>query len=91
MNEFRFEYPLALLLLVLPIAMGLWTWQRQRRTAAIFSSVRLLDGLPANNRKEPDRLEASHMGKTPIERLAEIAPACRISRSRCRLALAFWA
>jgi len=42
----------------------------------------LLDGLPATNRKEPDRLEASHMGKTPIDRLAEIAPACRVSRAR---------
>jgi Ca-activated chloride channel family protein len=49
-NEFRFEYPLALLLLVLPIAIGLWTWRRQRRTAAIFSSVRLLDGLPVTAR-----------------------------------------
>jgi transcriptional regulator GlxA family with amidase domain len=42
----------------------------------------LLDGLPATNRKEPDRLEASQFGKVPIDRLAEIAPACRISRAR---------
>jgi len=42
----------------------------------------LLDGLPATNRKEPDRLEASKFGKIPIDRLAEIAPACRISRAR---------
>src|SRR5947207_8560609 len=42
----------------------------------------LLDGLPATNRKEPDRLEASPPGKVPIDRLAEIAPACRISRAR---------
>jgi transcriptional regulator GlxA family with amidase domain len=42
----------------------------------------LLDGLPATNRKEPDRLEASALGKVPLARLAEIAPACRISRAR---------
>jgi transcriptional regulator GlxA family with amidase domain len=42
----------------------------------------LLDGLPATNRKEPDRLESSATGKVPIDRLAEIAPACRISRAR---------
>ncbi len=42
----------------------------------------LLDGLPATNRKEPDRLEASPLGKVPIDRLAAIAPACRISRAR---------
>src|SRR5438309_10836591 len=42
----------------------------------------LLDGLPATNRKEPDRTEASPTGKVPIDRLAEIAPACRISRAR---------
>lgn len=48
----------------------------------IYARMGLLDGLPATNRKEPDRLEASHMGKTPIDRLAEIAPACRISRAR---------
>jgi transcriptional regulator GlxA family with amidase domain len=48
----------------------------------IYGKMGLLDGLPATNRKEPDRLEASAMGKTPIDRLAEIAPACRISRAR---------
>jgi hypothetical protein len=42
----------------------------------------LLDGRMATNRKEPDRLERSSMGKVPIDRLAEIAPACRISRAR---------
>lgn len=42
----------------------------------------LLDGLPATNRKEPDRLEASPNGKVPIDRLAEMAPAVRISRAR---------
>lgn len=48
----------------------------------IYGRMGLLDGLPATNRKEPDRLEASAFGKTPIDRLAEIAPRCRISRAR---------
>lgn len=48
----------------------------------IYARMGLLDGLSATNRKEPDRLEASHMGKTPIDRLAEIAPKCQVSRAR---------
>ena len=48
----------------------------------IYARMGLLDGLPATNRKEPDRLEASHLGQTPIDRLASLAPACRISRAR---------
>jgi transcriptional regulator GlxA family with amidase domain len=48
----------------------------------IYACMGLLDGLPATNRKEPDRVEASHLGKTPIDRLAELAPACRISHAR---------
>ncbi len=48
----------------------------------IYGKMGLLDGRPATNRKEPDRLEASSFGKVPIDRLAEIAPACRISRAR---------
>lgn len=48
----------------------------------IYGVMGLLDGRPATNRKEPDRLEASKFGKVPIDRLAEIAPACRISRAR---------
>jgi len=48
----------------------------------VYGRMGLLDGLRATNRKEPDRLEASGFGKTPIDRLAEIAPACRISRAR---------
>lgn len=48
----------------------------------IYGRMGLLDGLAATNRKEPDRLEASPLGKVPIDRLAEIAPACRISRAR---------
>jgi transcriptional regulator GlxA family with amidase domain len=42
----------------------------------------MLDGLPATSRKEPDRVEAKAPGKVPIDRLADIAPACRISRAR---------
>jgi hypothetical protein len=41
-----------------------------------------LDGLPATNRKEPDRVEATPPGKVPLDRLADIAPRCRISRAR---------
>jgi transcriptional regulator GlxA family with amidase domain len=48
----------------------------------IYGNMGLLDGLPATNRKEPDRLEASSFGKVPLDRLAEIAPACCISRAR---------
>jgi transcriptional regulator GlxA family with amidase domain len=48
----------------------------------IYGKMGLLDGLPATNRKEADRLEASAFGKVPIDRLAEIAPRCRISRAR---------
>lgn len=48
----------------------------------IYGQMGLLDGLPATNRKEPDRLEASSMGKVPIDRLAEIAPKATISRAR---------
>jgi transcriptional regulator GlxA family with amidase domain len=48
----------------------------------IYGRMGLLDGRLATNRKEPDRLESSNMGKVPIDRLAEIAPACRISRAR---------
>jgi transcriptional regulator GlxA family with amidase domain len=48
----------------------------------VYGKMGLLDGLAATNRKEPDRLEASDLGKVPLARLAEIAPACRISRAR---------
>ena len=48
----------------------------------VYGRMGLLDGLRATNRKEPDRLEASGFGKVPIDRLADIAPACRISRAR---------
>jgi len=48
----------------------------------VYGVMGLLDGLPATNRKEPDRAEASGTGMVPIDRLASIAPACRVSRAR---------
>jgi transcriptional regulator GlxA family with amidase domain len=48
----------------------------------VYGVMGLLDGLAATNRKEPDRLEASAAGKVPIDRLAELAPRCRVSRAR---------
>lgn len=48
----------------------------------VYGVMGLLDGLPATNRKEPDRVEAGAGGMVPIERLARIAPACRVSRAR---------
>jgi transcriptional regulator GlxA family with amidase domain len=48
----------------------------------IYGKMGLLDGLPATNRKEPDRVESKPPGMVPIDRLAQIAPACRISRAR---------
>jgi transcriptional regulator GlxA family with amidase domain len=48
----------------------------------IYGQMGLLDGISATSRKEPDRVEASPSGKVPIDRLADIAPACRISRAR---------
>lgn len=47
----------------------------------VYGKMGLLDGLTATNRKEPDRTEAT-TGKVPLDRLAEIAPACRVSRAR---------
>jgi transcriptional regulator GlxA family with amidase domain len=48
----------------------------------VYGRMGLLDGLPATNRKEPDKVESGPSGKVPIDRLAEIAPGCRISRAR---------
>jgi transcriptional regulator GlxA family with amidase domain len=48
----------------------------------VYARMGLLGGLAATNRKEPDRAEATPLGKVPIDRLAELAPACRISRAR---------
>ena len=48
----------------------------------IYGVMGLLDGLTATNRKEPDKLEAGPAGRVPLDRLADIAPACTISRAR---------
>jgi transcriptional regulator GlxA family with amidase domain len=48
----------------------------------VYGHMGLLDGLPATNRKEPDRVESGPNGKVPLDRLADIAPAARISRAR---------
>ncbi len=48
----------------------------------IYGAMGLLDGLPATNRKEPDRAEATPPGMVPLDRLARIAPACKPSRAR---------
>ena len=48
----------------------------------IYGQMGLLDGLPATSRKEPDLVESKAPGKAPIDRLADIAPVCRISRAR---------
>jgi transcriptional regulator GlxA family with amidase domain len=48
----------------------------------VYGKMGLLDGLSATNRKEPDRVESSSAGMVPLDRLARIAPAARISRAR---------
>jgi putative intracellular protease/amidase len=48
----------------------------------IYACMGLLDGLAATSRKNPDRLEAPALGMVPIDRLARLAPACRVSRAR---------
>jgi transcriptional regulator GlxA family with amidase domain len=48
----------------------------------IYARMGLLDGLTATNRKEPDRLESSSLGMVPLDRLAKLAPQCRVSRAR---------
>lgn len=48
----------------------------------IYAKMGLLDGLPATSRKQPDPIEAQPAGKVPIDRLADLAPACQISRAR---------
>jgi len=48
----------------------------------IYGQMGLLDGLAATNRKEPDRVERNPPGMVPIDRLAQIAPRCSISRAR---------
>src|SRR5207253_5159539 len=48
----------------------------------VYAKMGLLDGITATSRKEPDRVEAKPPGKVPIDRLADIAPTCVISRAR---------
>lgn len=48
----------------------------------VYGVMGLLDGLSATNRKEPDRVESKPPGKVPLDRLADIAPGVKISRSR---------
>jgi transcriptional regulator GlxA family with amidase domain len=48
----------------------------------IYAKMGLLDGLKATNRKEPDRIESGANGMVPIDRLAKLAPACKVSRAR---------
>jgi transcriptional regulator GlxA family with amidase domain len=48
----------------------------------IYGVMGLLDGLSATNRKEPDKVEAGPNGMVPLDRLAQIAPGCQISRAR---------
>jgi transcriptional regulator GlxA family with amidase domain len=48
----------------------------------IYATMGLLAGIPATSRKEPDLIESKPPGKVPIDRLAALAPTCRISRAR---------
>ncbi|MGV0635528.1 DJ-1/PfpI family protein [Mycolicibacillus trivialis] len=48
----------------------------------IYARMGLLDDVAATSRKEPDRAEAGPNGLVPIDRLAALAPACRVSRAR---------
>lgn len=48
----------------------------------IYGRMRLLDGIPATSRKEGDRAETAPSGMVPIDRLAKLAPTCKISRAR---------
>ena len=48
----------------------------------VYGNMGLLDGMMATNRKEPDRTEQAPPGMAPIDRLAQIAPRCKISRAR---------
>jgi len=48
----------------------------------IYAAMGILDGVTATNRKEPDVVEQGPNGMVPIDRLAKLAPGCRISRAR---------
>ena len=48
----------------------------------VYARMGILDGIAATSRKTSDLLEKSSLGQIPIDRLAGLAPACRISRAR---------
>ena len=48
----------------------------------VYGHMGLLDNLSATSRKEGDNAEHATSGLIPIERLAKLAPAAKISRSR---------
>jgi len=48
----------------------------------VYARMGLLEGVAATSRKEPDRQEATAPGMTPIDRLAALAPTCKVSRAR---------
>lgn len=48
----------------------------------VYASMGLLDGVAATSRKEADRSEAGPHGMVPIDRLAALAPSCKVSRAR---------
>jgi transcriptional regulator GlxA family with amidase domain len=70
LHEFILELPESTLLT--SVCTGSW----------IYASMGLLDGVSATNRKEPDAVEQGPNGMVPIDRLAQLAPGCRISRAR---------
>jgi transcriptional regulator GlxA family with amidase domain len=67
-----FVRSLALSTLLTSVCTGSW----------VYGIMGLLDGLPATNRKEPDRIESGPNGKVPLARLGDIAPGCKLSRAR---------
>ena len=70
LHEFIRSLPAATLLV--SVCTGSW----------VYARAGILDGITATSRKEPDRAEAGPAGMVPIDRLATLAPACRISRAR---------
>lgn len=48
----------------------------------IYAQAGVLDGIAATSRKEGDRAETGPGGMVPIDRLAALAPQCKVSRKR---------
>ena len=48
----------------------------------VYGKMGLLDGLPATNRKEPDRVEMNPPGMVPIDRLKQIAAEYKVRSAR---------